>query len=231
MKLASLSSGYESAFHSYCEAGGCLDFFALELDQADSQLETLILHRNAVKLVTDSIERDQVECLEQLWAKGQITRENKELALFEFDLAKAQPELISLEKFLGSHFDLVARKLIVRGTQKPNLNRYFLAGFEEANVFERFPRHGGEFNCDGYAGCFAEPPHSIGATTSALEEWFELINAELFGGLNRQLEIFSWGHDWSNYFDAGKEWWGAYFWSVHNPSLQRLAVIGASTTD
>ena len=40
-----------------------------------------------------------------------------------------------------------------------------------------------------------------------------------------------WGTDWSNYFDAGKEGWGTFFWTIRRPGSDFITVIGASTTD
>ena len=37
--------------------------------------------------------------------------------------------------------------------------------------------------------------------------------------------------DWSNYFDAGKEWWGIWCTTIWNPSTRTLAAIAASSTD
>lgn len=31
--------------------------------------------------------------------------------------------------------------------------------------------------------------------------------------------IYSWSDDWSNYFDAGKEWWGTFYWTVFNKKI------------
>ena len=45
------------------------------------------------------------------------------------------------------------------------------------------------------------------------------------------LVIYEWSDDWSNYFDSGKEWWGAFFWTVYDTRRQRITVIGASATD
>lgn len=231
MKASNLSIHLENTLRSYFDAGGCLDFFAFDLDDSDAQLEVHSLHRNAVQIVMNGIEREQSMHLEKLWTENRITQENRDRAQFRFDLARSEPKPVTVEEFLGSHFDVPSRKLISRGVHKSNLNRYFLAGCEESKAFERFPKHGGEFVCDGYAACFAEPPHGLGIRGSQLEEWFERINEGLFGGLSNELAIVSWGNDWSNYFDDGKEWWGAYFWSIYNPSIRRLAVIGASTTD
>ena len=36
---------------------------------------------------------------------------------------------------------------------------------------------------------------------------------------------------WSNYFDAGKEWWGIWCLTVWNPRRRTLAALAASTTD
>jgi hypothetical protein len=44
-------------------------------------------------------------------------------------------------------------------------------------------------------------------------------------------EIYSWSDDWSNYFDAGKEWWGCFYWTLLDPENKTVTVIGASTTD
>lgn len=37
--------------------------------------------------------------------------------------------------------------------------------------------------------------------------------------------------DWSNYFDAGKEWWGTFYWTVFNKKNNTIMVLGASETD
>lgn len=45
------------------------------------------------------------------------------------------------------------------------------------------------------------------------------------------LVIYSWSDDWSSFFDAGKEWWGTYFWTVYNKKNNTIIVIGASESD
>lgn len=37
--------------------------------------------------------------------------------------------------------------------------------------------------------------------------------------------------EWSNYFDAGKEWWGIWCLTVWNPKKRTLAALAASETD
>ncbi|MCR4949808.1 MAG: hypothetical protein K6A40_00630 [Solobacterium sp.] len=60
---------------------------------------------------------------------------------------------------------------------------------------------------------------------------FRRVNAVLFPGGGENLEVWQWTTDWSNYFEAGHEWWGTACWSVYDPDLKRYAVIMASATD
>ena len=86
-------------------------------------------------------------------------------------------------------------------------------------------------NVDGYKTAFFQPPYPLRGTEQEHEQLFAHIGFLLFGPDPRACEIFSWGTDWSNYFDAGKEWWGAFFWTLRQPEADVFTVIGASTTD
>lgn len=44
------------------------------------------------------------------------------------------------------------------------------------------------------------------------------------------VEIVAWSTDWSNYFDAGEEWWGAHLWTLRLADGVFLW-IGVSDTD
>ncbi|MDO4719906.1 MAG: hypothetical protein Q4A78_04515 [Peptostreptococcaceae bacterium] len=78
-----------------------------------------------------------------------------------------------------------------------------------------------------YWSAFLEPPHSTGYT---LADW-EKINGVLFPYGREELEIYRWKEDFSDYFRAGREWWGAAMWSIWDPRMGRYVVIGASSTD
>ena len=67
--------------------------------------------------------------------------------------------------------------------------------------------------------CFSQP------------EDFERVNSVLFPKGADALEVYEWTTDWSNYFDAGHEWWGAACWSAYDRHLDRFAVLFASATD
>lgn len=78
-----------------------------------------------------------------------------------------------------------------------------------------------------YWYAFLETPHGTGYGA----EDFDKINRILFPNGAEPLEVYEWTTDWSNYFEDGHEWWGAACWSVYDRSLNRYAVIMASTTD
>lgn len=78
-----------------------------------------------------------------------------------------------------------------------------------------------------YRYAFLETPHRTGYEIAD----FDKINRLLFPNGAEPLEVYEWSTDWSDYFDDGHEWWGAACWSVYDRSLDRYAVILASTTD
>lgn len=92
-----------------------------------------------------------------------------------------------------------------------------------------------------YAYAFLEPPHGNYVATGkkrgkhryrdANIDDFAAINTALFPEGTDELEVYEWTTDWSNYFEAGHEWWGANCWSVYDPKMQRYVVILASDTD
>ena len=85
-------------------------------------------------------------------------------------------------------------------------------------------------NCGGqipYWYAFLEPPHGADCKPEDLRR----LNAALFPGGAEALEAYAWTTDWSNYFDAGHEWWGAACWTVYDRDRDRFAVLLASATD
>ena len=98
------------------------------------------------------------------------------------------------------------------------------------NVFYDSDWEPNDANCGGqipYWYAFLEPPHS----TRCGPEDLRRVNAALFPAGTDALEVYQWTTDWSNYFDAGHEWWGAACWSVYDRRMDRYAVVLASATD
>ena len=84
---------------------------------------------------------------------------------------------------------------------------------------------------DGYKGTFFNPPYPLRLSPKEQIELFERVNKQLWNGDLSDCSIYNWSTDWSNYFDGGHEWWGAFWWTVYSPQTQLLTVIGASATD
>lgn len=77
-----------------------------------------------------------------------------------------------------------------------------------------------------YWYAFLEPPHG----NSYLTKDFTEFNMLLFPDRNN-CEVYRWNDEFSNYFDAGKEWWGTGLWSVYDCITGLMVIIGASLTD
>ena len=78
-----------------------------------------------------------------------------------------------------------------------------------------------------YWYAFWETPHTSGYGPDE----FRYVNSVLFPEGTDDLEIYEWTTDWSNYFEAGHEWWGTACWSVYDKYMNRFVVIMASVTD
>jgi hypothetical protein len=89
-------------------------------------------------------------------------------------------------------------------------------------------------NVDGYKTAFFHPPYGLyGLKDSPTDQTdlFASINTYVLGADPERAEIFSWSTDWSNYFEAGHEWWGAFYWTINPADSQRMVVVAASSTD
>ena len=90
-----------------------------------------------------------------------------------------------------------------------------------------------------YWYAFLEPPHKTGPVRKNGKiirekygkEDFEIVNKALFPEGTEELDIYEWSTDWSNYFDAGHEWWGTVCCTVYDKRMNRFVVITASSTD
>lgn len=87
-------------------------------------------------------------------------------------------------------------------------------------------------NADGYKTAFFNPPYGLRGTLEEQIIEFNEINYLIFSPINdKNLKIYKWPDNWSNYFDAGKEWWGTFFWTIYNKEKNIFIVLGGSTTD
>ncbi len=84
---------------------------------------------------------------------------------------------------------------------------------------------------DGFVYAFSDTPYGLGLSSSEAQAMFDAICDGLFGRFEDDLEILRWSNDWSSYFDAGHEWWGAFWWTIHNRTRNTVVVVSASSTD
>lgn len=78
-----------------------------------------------------------------------------------------------------------------------------------------------------YRKAFLAPPYPNGYKNAD----FERVNDTLFPDGMKELEIYEWTTDWSEYFDDGHEWWGTLCLTVYDKELDRFVIIMASATD
>lgn len=78
--------------------------------------------------------------------------------------------------------------------------------------------------CDAFLYCI---PYR-----TCTEKDFEKINHVLFPACYRKdLEIYRWNNDFSDYFDDGLDCFGAEMWSIYDKNMCRFVIIGASVID
>ncbi|MGY3777088.1 hypothetical protein [Isobaculum melis] len=96
---------------------------------------------------------------------------------------------------------------------------------DPTNFFKEYQHADDEFE-ESYYYSVTKPPRNY---LNGKKD-FKKLNQLIFPN-QKDLIIYRWNDDWSDYFDAGKEWWGTFFWTIYDPSTNRMTVIGGSITD
>ena len=128
---------------------------------------------------------------------------------WKYDISKAQGKVIDTASFF------FVPELLRKDRHGNNL---YDCDYSNSNTGEAVP----------YWYAFLEPPMK---TELHSAEDFKAINAALFPEGTDEVEVYEWTTDWSEYFDAGHEWWGASCWTCYDRKLDRYAVIMISLTD
>ncbi|MFN7119176.1 MAG: hypothetical protein ACK4TA_20425 [Saprospiraceae bacterium] len=91
----------------------------------------------------------------------------------------------------------------------------------------KYPNRNGDF-----VHAFMEPPYPILTGKTIREKGEYLIEfMNFFFSDKKKIEIIKWSTDCSPFFDVGKEWWGAFFWTIYNPEKDWYIGICGSETD
>ncbi|NMR35706.1 hypothetical protein HIO71_16125 [Chryseobacterium aquaticum] len=166
----------------------------------------------------------------------------KSIAYAQTDFDKLDPsgQKINLLHFLGPHFDLNKIKPFIRGQLgNDTLNSYFHYAKSELpenkidiTAIDAIYRKLYQGNEGYFIHALMEPPYglSLGKEIYLRGKYLLEFLEYFFSDLN-ELTIYAWDTNCSLIFDAGKEWWGSYFWTVFNPTKKWYIGIIASETD
>jgi hypothetical protein len=144
---------------------------------------------------------------------------------------------INEAEFLGEHCDARSRIIIQRGQWEtadgrklvdPPLKKLGRARISGGYGIP-FPGEGGQF-----ARAFAFPPYGLHTSPREIQALFDEILDFLLPP-EAPCRILDWTSprlsQVSPWFDAGMDWWGAFLFTIHQPSRGRLIALAASTTD
>lgn len=88
-----------------------------------------------------------------------------------------------------------------------------------------------------YHRAFSNPPHPVDdfarpyrPVSTEIDTLFSQINTLIFGEFSTW-SIRRWNTEWWSYFDAGRERWGDYLWTLVHENHRHCVWIGASPTD
>jgi hypothetical protein len=219
------------------EMGGVADFILFRVHNAESNKESHLL---TAQHTLERLAEDNDIYFNKL-ARASNTSRDDYFKVTSRPLTTDDGQRITLEEFFGPYFSVKDHRPILLGkTGKPFQNVrvfneyfYYNEAEEPANVISVKRNEKSEYSTQGYADAFLSPPHSFGLkemTNFEIGSFFLEFNRLFFDDVNR-LTIYAWPTSCSNYFDAGQEWWGSFFWTVYNPLQDWYIGITASTTD
>jgi hypothetical protein len=227
VRQTELTDGQQRLLKRFSEVGGVVDFVLFESERAAVDQSA---HHEAVVLGLREIQHQADEYAERTSHDMGIPKSDIFQVTIDEHAAEALiPQRITWREFLGPRYDFERGGLIVRGKGE-FLNEFFLYR-DPATRENIIPPDGIDWGIGtGFAYAFSSPPYPLQTTAEQIGEMFDKFLQFIIAGSEESI-IFAWPTDWSDYFDAGKEWWGSLLWSLSNPNSKRIVVIAASTTD
>ena len=215
-------------YKAYEREGGMIDFriFQLDTEQEDTPYQK---HLAVAQQTLISVAEQVNTRLDRMAAKLKMNRRELFTMDYDFNILKDSGKEISVQDFMGWQYEEVSGRIILSGEKL--YNQYFY--YDDKEVPEKAVAMAEEDREKiGFVYAFLDPPYSFmcGKTIFEKGNFFLDFCRLLFTDIS-QIEVYMWSTDSSNYFDAGKEWWGAFFWTVYNPYWDRYIGIVASTTD
>ena len=213
---------------AYEREGGVIDFriFQLDTEQEDTPYQK---HLAVAQQTLISVAEEANTRLDRMAAKLKMNRRELFTMDYDFNILKDSGKEISVQDFMGWQYEEVSGRIILSGGKLHN--RYFY--YDDKEVPEKaVPLAEEDREKIGFVYAFLDPPYSFMCGKTIFEKGNFFLNfcRLLFTDIS-QIEVYRWSTDSSNYFDKGKEWWGAFFWTVYNPYWDRYIGIIASETD
>ncbi|MEM9216428.1 MAG: hypothetical protein AAGD25_19035 [Cyanobacteria bacterium P01_F01_bin.150] len=213
------------------EGAGVATQFLLATNQGES-IDEYLAHQKTALLVLKKIQADVDHYFDRL-LKNKEYKDRCRSDFFQvtIDESKLQGQRITLAEFMGRYYSVERNQIALRGRTENHLNDYFWEGEEEltANKIDIYQEFRG---LDlGYVYSFLEPPYALRGTLQEKQAYFRDVERLLFECFDPNATIFQWNNESSSYFDAGKEWWGAYFYTYAMPNTNLVLGIAASETD
>ena len=204
--------------------GGVVEFKIYKISSFDK--ESYSKHLAVAKRTLEDTREEINREFNDISAKLGESREKYFKMDIDFGKLESSGERVYWQDFFGSIFDPHSKIESLRGAHK-FINSYF--------YYDSVEQAGNAINLDGdpkgFAYAFLEPPHRLEYESAAEKrEIFLKFCDTLLGDIN-EAQIYSWSVDSSNYFECGKEWWGAFFWTLYNTKKDIYIGIAASATD
>jgi len=234
-----INKNITNAYKEYDLKGGALRFNLWQLNRSKSnktELNSYNVHKVVARQTIDKIHYETTK----RWNSVVTEYNRSEYPELKVDYDKLDNSGIKLspKEFLGYAYDWQIQKPIVKGK---SLNTNWFFRYDQAEIesnkieidysVPRLEKLGLEFN-GGFIQAFLYPPFSLKLDGSIKQTGEYVIDfMKLFFDDLQNIEIFTWSIDCAFYFDAGKEWWGSYFWTVFNPTKDIYLGIVASETD
>ncbi|OAM26736.1 hypothetical protein A7P95_08230 [Eikenella longinqua] len=226
---------HRAAINRFHALGGVLDFqqFAYTTaapNETERRAYHLATAQHTLAAVIAEHNEQSARRLKRLQAQYLLPEQSPLPISQHFSLQSSMGQKISAEQFYGNQLDLAQSRLIVRDWNKQS--RHFGQHFHHDSQTSAEPALARNPPGSAFCHAFLNPPYppQFGDSPREVGEYFLQFCRQLFGSLSN-IEAYAWDTDCSNYFDDGREWWGAYFWTVYSPANGRYTGIMGSATD
>lgn len=242
LRESCLTDDQRALLNRFKEAGGVVEHYLLEYDESDILDDTLL--RRAAILGMELSRAESIDYAKKLGqmdiaaeirnavAIGKMPKDVGE-QLLKSEVDKRIHDAVARRRVWTVEID--AEKTACLSAKRIDQSTFLGPCYEAGRHCLTLPlqTQGGLYDwmMQGYAYAFSQPPYSLHERPENVQQLFHSFLRDFLHGLSDEVLIHQWPTDWANFFDAGKEWWGCFLWTVTTPALRRIAWIGASTTD